>query len=317
MNQDANKVGDFILKKLLHPGRVTEVWQAQWLKAPAPRYELVALKILQIQFNLDLTEIARFNNEIRTTSKLSHAQIAAPMAWGAFDDGRRYFATQFIEGQPLSNWLDRSPLDSKFALSVLYQIAAGLDYVHQNDVVHRDIKPENILITNQGKAYLVDFSVALSREVVRQTVGGELVGTVTYMAPEIILGRPMSSFTDIYSLGILAFRMLTGRLPFEGQQVNVTYKHVNLPPPRANEINPNLPQAVNQCLAWALEKEPHKRPRLATLFVKTLQVALEEGKWEPKDLKPPSTWFSALLGLCIACLIIVVILAVIALFGQL
>jgi len=316
VKQDVNQVGDFILKELLHSGRVTEVWRARWLKAPAAQYEWVALKILQIQFSLDPQEIERFNNEIRTTSKLRHSNIAAPIAWGVFHDKRRYFATQFIQGGPLSNWLDDSPLNFNFALSILYQIADGLDYVHRNDVVHRDIKPDNILITGKGKAYLVDFSVALSREVVRMTVGGELVGTVTYMAPEIILGRPMSSFTDVYSLGVLAFRMLTGRLPFEGQQVNVTYKHVNLAPPKASEINSSLSQAVDQCLGWALEKDSHQRPRLASLFVKTLQNAVETGKWQPQEARTPSTWLAVLLGLCIASLIIVVILAVIALLGQ-
>lgn len=313
MKQNLNQDGDFILKELLHSGRVTEVWRARWLKAPVPQYEWVALKILPIQFNLDKKEIERFNNEIRTTSKLRHSHIAAPMTWGAFNDGRRYFATQFIQGQPLSNWLDDSPLNIKFALSVLHQIADGLDYVHRNDVVHRDIKPDNILITAQGKAYLVDFSVALSREVVRMTVGGELVGTVTYMAPEIILGHPMSSFTDVYSLGVLAFRMLTGRLPFEGQQVDVSYKHVNIPPPNASEINPSLSLAVDQSLAWALKKDPHQRPRLASVFVRTLQIALETGRWEPQKARTPSTWLTLLLGLSIACLIIVVIFAVIEL----
>lgn len=311
VKQDVHKVGDFILKELLHSGRVTEVWRARWLKATVPQHESVALKILQIQFSLDKKEIERFNNEIRTTSKLRHAHIAAPMAWGIFPDGRRYFATEFIDGEPLSNWLDHSPLNMKFALSVLHQIAGGLDYVHRNDVVHRDIKPDNILITKQGKAYLVDFSVALSREVMRMTVSGELVGTITYMAPEIILGRPMSSFTDVYSVGVLAFRMLTGRLPFEGQQVDVSYKHVNIAPPNASQINPTLSLAVDQCLAWALEKDPHQRPRLASVFVKKLQIALEKGRPPKRGPEPRSTWFTLLLGLCIACLIMLVIFAVI------
>ena len=315
VDQKVHRVGDFILKELLHSGRATEVWKAEWLKAPAPQYKLVALKILSIQFSLDVKEIKRFNNEILTTSKLRHPHIAAPMAWGAFDDGQRYFATQFIEGRPLTVWLDNSPLDFNFALSILHQIAAGLDYVHRNDVVHRDIKPENILITPEGKSYLVDFSVALSREVVRMTIGGQLVGTAAYMAPEIISGRPMSSFTDIYSLGVLAFQMLTGRLPFEGQPVNVTYQHVNHPPPKASEINPSLWPAIDQTLDWALKKDPHERPQLASLFVNTLQIAIETGKWEPQQPRTPSIWLALLLGLCIACLIIVVILAVIAFFG--
>ena len=310
------QVGDFILEEPLKLGRWTEVWRARWLKAPAPHYELVALKILRIEFSLDPKLIQRFNNEIQTTSKLQHSNVAAPMAWGLFNDGRRYFATQFIHGQRLSNWMNGSPLPTNFTLSVLHQIADGLDYIHRNDVVHRDIKPDNILIAGQGKPYLVDFSIALSREVVRVTGVGELVGTVAYMAPEIILGNPISSVTDIYSLGVLAFQMLTGRLPFEGKPLDVTYKHVNIQPPQASTINAKLSPAVDQCLAWALAKEPNQRPRLASQFVKSLQVAIKTDKWETFEQTPPSNWFTVLLGFFIAVLIIVILLAVIMWRGQ-
>lgn len=304
------QLGDFILEESLQLGRWSEVWRARWSKAPAPQYRLVALKVLRIEFITNKKLIKRFNNEIRTTSSLQHPNVAAPMTWGILDDQRRYFATQFIAGSALSAWTEQGPLPTNFVLSILGQIANGLDYVHSKGVVHRDIKPDNILITPEGVPFLVDFSIALSREVARLTQYGELVGTVAYMAPEMISGDTISPLSDIYSLGMLAYQMLTGRVPFEGNPIQVTYQHLNVLPAPPSTINPALPPAVDHCLAWALSKEPKQRPASATFFVQNLESAIktnQTGPWTPVQPPPPSNFWPVLLAAFVALMFIIII----------
>jgi serine/threonine-protein kinase len=265
--------GDYILEERLRSGRLTEMWRAQWLRAPSAEYQTVALKILRAEYAYSTVEVERFNNEIRATYLLRHPHIAAPLEWGVYDE-RRYFATQFIHGLPLSRWTGRGPLPTDFALSVLHRVADALDYAHSQGVVHRDVKPDNVLITAEGTPYLVDFGIALANDVVRLTRINETIGTTVYVAPEVIQQQTVTGATDVYSLAIMAYEMLTGSTPFTGHPIQVTYHHVNTIPPAPSERNQELPLAVDLCIGKALEKDPSKRYQSAKQFVRQLQAAL-------------------------------------------
>lgn len=270
------RFGNFVLEELLHSGRLAEVWRAQWLTPSAPDYRTVALKILRQEYSYSPREIERFNNEIRATYQLRHPNIAAPVDWGIVED-RRYFATQWIPGRPLSEWTGRGPLPYPFAMHVLGKIAVALDHAHRKGIIHRDIKPQNVLITASGEPFLLDFGIALAKNVVRVTIVGEVIGTAAYMAPEMVKSEPdaLSPQTDIYSLGVLAYEMLVGRTPFQGNLMTLTYHHVHSRPPRASDLNPTLSPAVDYCLERAMNKQPRGRYSSAQNFVNQLQGALK------------------------------------------
>lgn len=310
------RFGNFVLEELLHSGRLVEVWRAQWLTPSAPEYRLVALKILRQEYSYSPREIERFINEIRATYQLRHPHIAAPVDWGIVED-RRYFATQWIPGRPLSEWTGRGPLPHSFTLHVLGKIAEALDHAHRKGIIHRDIKPQNVLITASGEPYLVDFGIALAKNVVRVTMVGEIIGTAAYMAPEMVKSEPdtLSPQTDIYSLGVLAYEMLVGRTPFQGNLITLTYHHVNSRPPRASVLNPSLSPAVDRCLERAMAKQPRGRHSSAQSFVNHLQSALR-GEMRAMDTihgfrRKRPTLFPVMLGLGGGLLTIALIIALI------
>lgn len=266
--------GEFVLLEPLQGGRLAEVWKARWLQPITPEAEIVALKILRRELTHAPLQIERFFNEPRATYQLAHPNIATPIKWG-IHNGRRFLAVPFIEGHPLSAWTAaQQPLDPAFTLHVLQQVADALHHAHSQGVVHRDVKPNNVLVTPQGKAVLLDFGIALSEEVVRLTQVGELVGTSIYAAPEMLNGGIITAATDVYSLAVMAYEMLTGNPPFQGDKWAVTYQHVYEPVPAASSRNPALEPAVDRILALALDKEPTRRPRSTHSFVHGLAGAL-------------------------------------------
>lgn len=243
-------------------------------KAYDPRLErIVALKIPLPQYAQDRLFVRRFLREARTAAKLEHPNIIT-----IFDvdehDGMPYFTMQYV-GQTLQELLEkRGPLPLAEAMPLVNQIASALDYAHARGIVHRDVKPTNILLKQEGQAILADFGIAKAADGVRLTRTGELVGSPPYMSPEQVQGLDVDCLSDIYSLGVVCYEMLTGRPPFTGPTATVLHSHVHEPPTPLHTVNPQVPVAVERVVLKALAKQKQNRYASAGDMATGLTLAL-------------------------------------------
>src|SRR5690606_9923554 len=202
----------------------------------------VAIKVLPPHPGHDSEFAERFRLEARTIARLQHPHILPGYDYGTEGD-IVYLAVAYVEGGSLSDRIDRGPMPLRTVETYLREIASALDYAHRQGVVHRDIKPDNILINSEGYTLLGDFGIVklLSGES-KLTATGGLVGTPAYMAPEQAQGGEIGPATDIYSLGVVAYEMITGRQPYTADTpLQVMMKHVTEPVPRITAIKDDLP----------------------------------------------------------------------------
>lgn len=246
----------------------------------------VAIKVLPPHFAQDPTFVDRFEREARTIAQLDHPNILP-----VYDFGREgdvfYLVMKYVRGQTLKDRMGRlwPPAET---LPLLRQIAAALDHAHEAGVIHRDIKPGNVLIDQQGNAYLSDFGlVKTAHGSIQLTATGMVVGTPAYMSPEQAEGRPVDTRTDIYSLGVILYEMLTGRVPFQADTpMGVVIKHITEPLPPPRRFNPALPEGIEAVLSRALSKAPPDRFASAGEMVEALARAIEGGA-TPEVSAPP------------------------------
>lgn len=203
---------------------------------------------------------ARFYQEAKAAGRLNHPNIVT-----IYDVGKEgqvaYMAMEFLEGKELKALLaDKKPLALATALDIAAQVADGLAYAHENDIVHRDIKPANIMILKSGLAKIMDFGIARMRTSEVRTQTGVLLGSPPYMSPEQVLGRRADHRSDIFSLGIVLYQMLTGERPFTGTEMSaIMYNVVHLSPRAPSQLNPEVPDILNFVVAKALAKAPDAR----------------------------------------------------------
>jgi eukaryotic-like serine/threonine-protein kinase len=238
----------------------------------------VAIKVLPHHLAKQAEFRARFEREARTVSALKHPHIVNVFDFGHID-GTYYMVMDYVEGRELGHVLEgggRLPIE--VALTLLQDVAAALDYAHEQGLVHRDVKPSNILLrttTRPGvpwQAVLTDFGVARVVDSTTRLTGTGMIGTLDYLAPEqISTGSGVTHQADIYSLGIVAFQMLTGRLPFEGSAAQVLFGHLHKPAPAARAIVASLPAAASDAISRALMKQPDQRFKSAGAFVQSMQ----------------------------------------------
>ena len=218
-----------------------------------------ALKTLLPELVDDADFRTRFIAESQTVAALDHPSII-PIYDAGEADGVVYIAMRHVGGGDLHELLESGPLDPERAVTILEQVAAGLDAAHASDLVHRDVKPGNVLIESSGRVYLTDFGIAKRARSKGVTQTGFFVGTLDYAAPEQIRGESVGSPADIYALGCLLFECLTGRKPFSREtDVAVMHAHLQDPPPAASEARPELPPALDAVFAQALAKEEGAR----------------------------------------------------------
>ncbi|MEA2642796.1 MAG: eukaryotic-like serine/threonine-protein kinase [Chloroflexota bacterium] len=223
----------------------------------------VAIKVLHPQQARTQAAVVRFEREARSIAALSHPSIVDVYDFGQ-DDGRYYIIMQYVEGTSVKEVLRRGALRTQQAVDVGVQIAKALDYAHGRGIVHRDVKPQNILIMPDGGAKLVDFGIAVSQGDDLLTDDGSVLGTVHYVAPEQARGEPPTPATDIYSLGVVIYEMLTGHLPFDGATpVEIATKHVSAEPLPPSRHNPSIPPTLERAVLHAMEKDPQRRPPTA------------------------------------------------------
>jgi len=233
----------------------------------------VALKVLHPHLAGDTTLVARFQREARTAARLQHPNIITIYEVGQ-QGGYYFIAMEYLTGQPLSEVIRRrGALPLRRVIHIAQQVAAALDYAHSQGFVHRDIKPSNIIVGQGDSIKLTDFGIAKSRHDARLTITGSLLGTPYYMSPEQAQGQVVDYRADIYSLGVVCYEMLTGRVPFGGETPAVLHAHVYETPLPMRSLNRRLPAEVEKAVGRALAKEPGNRYRSAGELANALEAA--------------------------------------------
>jgi serine/threonine-protein kinase len=242
---------------LIARGGMAEVYRAHDRLLDRP----VALKVLFPELSVDRSFVERFKREAQAAANLSHTNIVPVFDWGE-DSGTYFIVMEFVDGRPLSSVLKSSgPLSAERAAEIGAPVAAALGYAHKHGVIHRDVKPGNVLITDEGHVKVTDFGIARAintEESLTQT--GAVMGTATYFSPEQAEGIGVDARSDIYSLGVVLFEMVTGRPPFLGDTpVAVASKHVRDHPPAPRELNPSIPPTFEAIILKAMAKDPTHR----------------------------------------------------------
>jgi serine/threonine protein kinase/Tol biopolymer transport system component len=237
---------------------------------------LVALKVLSPQ-RAGEADRRRFVREAKAASSLDHPNVCALYDFGETDDGRLFLAMAFCEGETLRDRIDRGPLPPAEAADIAAQVAAALAAAHERGIVHRDVKPGNIMVSPAGRVKLVDFGIARSVDQSRLTRAGTVVGTASYMAPELFRGEPADHRADIWSLGVVLFEMLTGELPFDGRDGNELIQALLQRPPRpVRAFVSGVPPALQKIVDRALAKSPAERYTHIGEMRWALETALDE-----------------------------------------
>ena len=238
----------------------------------------VAIKILRDEFTTDEEFIKRFEVEAQSAASITHPNIVSVYDVGV-EGNLYYIVMELIKGKTLKDIVieEKGALPWKWSVSIAIQIASALEVAHKNNIVHRDIKPHNIIITEDGVAKVTDFGIAKAVSNSTITAFGTTMGSVHYFSPEHARGGYTDAKSDLYSLGVVMYEMLTGKVPFEADTpVSVALKHMQEEPKTAKEINPNIPRAVNDVIMKALKKESNLRYQSATGMLADLKRCLKE-----------------------------------------
>ena len=270
------KLGSYRIERTLGVGAMGVVYKAIHETTGRP----AAVKVINGDISGRGKGFERFEREAEILQQLRHPNIVRFLSVGRYQ-GTSYFAMEYIPGQTLEALLvEKGPLSWEEVAAVGAQICDALHYAHEHGVVHRDLKPSNLMVTEEGRTKLTDFGIAKDLDATALTATGRTLGTAAYMAPEQIRGTPeVSHKTDLYSLGILLYQMLTGRLPFDGTTaVVLMHAHLNAPVPRASVKVTDIPRAVDDLLLQLMAKNPTDRPWDAAAVSHVLTETLAKAK---------------------------------------
>jgi len=245
-----------------------------WLAEDAHLQRQVALKVLHSRFLQDQQFVERFQREAEHAAGLQHPNIVAVFDRGQ-DAGVNYIAMRYVEGPTLKELIERG-LTPEQAAALVRQVLEGARFAHRNGIVHRDLKPQNVIVDEEGKAVVTDFGIARAG-VSEITQTGSVMGTPQYLSPEQAQGFEVTPVSDLYSIGVILYEALCGRVPFEGESaVAVAMKQVSETPQRPSSINPQVSPALDAVVMRALEKDPGQRFQSADAFIAALDQAMRE-----------------------------------------
>ena len=249
----------------------------------------VAIKVLRFDFVHDADFIRRFRREAQSAASLDHPNIVSIYDVGEEDD-IYYIVMEYVEGMTLKEYINRTgPLHPKEAVQIMEQIVSAIAHAHDNQIVHRDIKPHNILIDHMGHIKVTDFGIAMALSSTTITHTNSVLGSVHYLSPEQARGGLSTKKSDIYSLGIVLFELLTARMPFEGESaVSIALKHLQSETPSVKRWNPAVPQSIENVVLKAMAKDPFHRYEAAEEMENDLKTAFDPDRLNEKRFTIPS-----------------------------
>ncbi len=263
------QIGNLLVLEQIGQGGMGVVYRAVDVSLDRP----VALKVLAPELAGSAELIERFRTEARAQAGLIHGNIAVLYAF-VEDQGWRAIAMEFVEGKTLEKHLYGGRLGWQEAVSHIRQALAGAGFAHSRGIVHRDLKPSNLMITPEGHVKILDFGVAKVMQAAKGTRTGIQMGTLHYMSPEQVRGQSIDKRTDIYSLGVTLFELVTGDVPFKADsEYGVMAAHVHTPPPLPTSLHRDIPKSVEACVLKALSKDPQNRYQTAEEFSAALERA--------------------------------------------
>jgi eukaryotic-like serine/threonine-protein kinase len=247
----------YALGDLLGSGGMSEVYLAHDVVLDRD----VALKVLRAQYSGNEEFIKRFRREARSAARLTHPNIVRVFDWGRSGDGTPYMVMEYLRCGALKDRILDGPLVPSTAAEIGSQVARALGYAHERGVIHRDIKPHNILLTDTGHAKVADFGIAWAATATTTTSwSSPFSGTVAYVSPEQAMGKPGDPRSDLYSLGVVLYEMLTGARPYRGENPwGIALQRANEPPRSPREANPNVPEPLDALTTKLLAKNPADR----------------------------------------------------------
>ncbi|MDO8184463.1 Stk1 family PASTA domain-containing Ser/Thr kinase [Conexibacter sp. JD483] len=235
----------------------------------------VALKLLYPRFANDAEFVERFRREASSAASLQHPNVVGIYDRGRWD-GTYYIAMEYMPGRTLKQViLQDSPIDPVRAIDLTVQVLKAARFAHRRGIVHRDLKPHNVIVDDEDRAKVTDFGIARAGAS-DMTETGSIMGTAQYLSPEQAQGQAVSPQSDLYSVGVILFELLTGHVPFDAESaVTIALKHVSEPAPPPSAFDPAVPPELDAITLWALEKEPARRPQDADAFIHALEETRE------------------------------------------
>ena len=257
-----------ILEKI-GTGGMSDVYRAKDHKLN----RMVAMKILRQEFAENENFVSKFRTEAQAAAGLMHPNIVNVYDVGD-ENGVYYIVMELVDGITLKKYIEeKNRLTVREAVSITIQVAMGLEAAHRNNVIHRDIKPQNIMISREGKVKVTDFGIA--KAATSNTITSNVMGSVHYTSPEQARGGYSDAKSDIYSLGVTLFEMLTGRVPFNGDTtVAIAIKHIQEPIPSVRKYVPDVPLSVEKIVLKCCQKSPDRRYQSASELIRDLKQSL-------------------------------------------
>ena len=264
-----DRLGPYVLEAVLGEGAIGVVY-----RAATDDGSVAALKILRTELSRDEVYRRRFAREARVASVVRHRHLVPILDLGEAR-GYNYLAVEYVDGGSLRDRLDaEGTLGVDASIELAAQVASAIDALHAQGIVHRDVKPSNVMLDVHGRAAVTDFGLAKGRAYTVLTIPGQVMGTLDYIAPELIRGEESGPPGDVYALGCMVYECLSGSPPFGDRHVlDVVNAHLEGTPADLSERRPDVPRALAEVVAGAMAKRPDERPRTGTAFAHLLRAA--------------------------------------------